>query len=73
MIEAYNIDVNERHPFGWTPLMLAAVNGRASVVKLLIAAGADPNAQDKFSNINRMSREKGLHAMEGNIKMMWPS
>ncbi len=32
---------------GWTPLHLAATNPDTSPLKVLIAAGADPNARDK--------------------------
>ena len=32
---------------GWTTLMVASQNGHTSVVEKLLAAGADPNHQDK--------------------------
>lgn len=32
---------------GTTPLMKAAANGRSSVIKLLLAAGADPSRRNK--------------------------
>lgn len=60
-----NVDVNKRHVFGWTPLMVAAVHGRAAVVKTLLKAGANPNAQDEYSNITKVARERGLHSVEG--------
>ena len=40
-------DVNARSTDGWTPLMLAAGNGRLDVVKYLVDKGANVNAQDK--------------------------
>ncbi|KGL72692.1 Caseinolytic peptidase B protein, partial [Tinamus guttatus] len=58
-------DVNARHALGWTPLMVAAINGNASVVKILLAAGADPNLGDDFSSIYETAKEKGLHSLEG--------
>lgn len=61
------VDVNIRHKFGWTPLMVAAVNGRREICKLLIKAGADPNAGDKFVNINRSAKEHKIHSLEGII------
>lgn len=39
-------DVNERHPAGWTPLHAAAVRGDGDLCEILLAAGADPNAED---------------------------
>ncbi|XP_010212847.1 PREDICTED: caseinolytic peptidase B protein homolog, partial [Tinamus guttatus] len=57
-------DVNARHALGWTPLMVAAINGNASVVKILLAAGADPNLGDDFSSIYETAKEKGLHSLE---------
>merc|ERR1739838_539144 len=37
-----------RHYLGWTPLMLASMNGQTDYVKSLLEAGADPNIQDNF-------------------------
>lgn len=65
MMDAYKIDVNVRHPFGWTALMVAAINGRAGVVKILLDSGADPNMADEFTNVNKAARERGLHSLEG--------
>ena len=46
-------DINARNLIGQSALMLAADDGDAEVVKLLLAKGADPNAKDKacFPNI----------------------
>lgn len=49
---------------GWTPLLVAAVNDRLEVVKILLKAGADPNLSDEFSNLNRMARDKKMHSLE---------
>ncbi|KFQ29360.1 Caseinolytic peptidase B protein, partial [Mesitornis unicolor] len=58
-------DVNARHRLGWTPLMVAAVSRNSSMVKVLLAAKADPNLGDDFSSVYETAREKGLHSLEG--------
>eukprot|EP00041_Stephanoeca_diplocostata_P020022 m.439295 g.439295 ORF g.439295 m.439295 type:complete len:653 (+) comp21449_c0_seq2:110-2068(+) len=37
-----------RHPFGWTALHVAAMNGDQAMCKLLLEAGADPNVLDTY-------------------------
>ncbi|CAH1111358.1 unnamed protein product [Psylliodes chrysocephalus] len=58
------IDINKRHHLGWTPLLVAAVNGRYEVVECLLQAGADPNLSDEYINPNRTANEKGMHPLE---------
>ena len=43
-------DVNERHRFGFTPLMQAAKRGHVKILKALIDAGANVDAEDKDGN-----------------------
>ncbi|XP_005511055.2 mitochondrial disaggregase [Columba livia] len=57
-------DVNARHKLGWTPLMVAAISRNSSVVKILLAANADPNLGDEFSSVYETAKEKGLHSLE---------
>uniref|UniRef100_A0A8C3SXY6 Mitochondrial disaggregase n=1 Tax=Chelydra serpentina TaxID=8475 RepID=A0A8C3SXY6_CHESE len=56
--------VNARHKLGWTALMVAAINRNSSVVKILLAAGADPNLGDEFNSVYETAKEKGLHSLE---------
>lgn len=58
------LDVNKRHPLGWTALQAAAINGRSGTVKILLDAGADPNLGDEFSNVYRTAMERGMRAAE---------
>ncbi|NXL11918.1 CLPB protein, partial [Mesembrinibis cayennensis] len=58
-------DVNARHRLGWTALMVAAISRNSSVVKILLAANADPNLGDDFSSVYETAKEKGLHSLEG--------
>ncbi|XP_062417106.1 mitochondrial disaggregase isoform X2 [Pungitius pungitius] len=58
------VDPNHRHRLGWTALMVAAMNRQHSAVKVLLEAGADPNAGDHFNNVYETSREKGIHSLE---------
>ncbi|XP_074008772.1 LOW QUALITY PROTEIN: mitochondrial disaggregase [Numenius arquata] len=61
---AEGADVNARHKLGWTPLMVAAISRNSSVVKILLAANADPNLGDDFSSVYETAKEKGLHSLE---------
>ncbi|XP_065567875.1 mitochondrial disaggregase-like isoform X2 [Artemia franciscana] len=59
------VNPNVRHPLGWTPLHVAAMNGYSNIVRLLVEAGADPDAGDDFSNPFQMARERMSHSVYG--------
>ena len=56
-----NLDVNCRHEYGWTPLLVAAVNGQTEIVRLLLDAGADINTTDEYSSAQKMSFQMGYN------------
>ncbi|XP_012234478.1 mitochondrial disaggregase-like isoform X2 [Linepithema humile] len=58
------IDVNIRHPLGWTALHTAAINNKAEIIKVLLDNGADINAGDNFVNVYRTAMEKSLHSLD---------
>ncbi|XP_070169678.1 mitochondrial disaggregase [Polyergus mexicanus] len=61
---ADGIDVNIRHPLGWTALHTAAINQKVEVVKILLQNGADVNAGDNFVNVYRTAMQMGLHSLD---------
>lgn len=61
------VDVNCRHPYGWTALHAAAVNQRSHAVKFLLDSGADPNIQDNFSNIYQVNQRQRFEVVLLNI------
>ena len=42
------VDINCRHPLGWSALHTAVVNTDWAVIEFLIENGADVNARDEF-------------------------
>jgi len=67
LLKTKGVDVNRKHELGWTALHLAAVNGRQEVVSILLAAGANADAEDEFMNVYTTAREKQKHSLEVQI------
>ncbi|CAF1076813.1 unnamed protein product [Rotaria sordida] len=57
LIEQEKLDVNLRHPLGWTPLLVAVINNQIDCVKYLLSKGADPNQSDEYTNIQSMAKK----------------
>lgn len=64
LLSKQKVDPNCRHPLGWTPLHVAAMNGYSDCVTALLDAGADVDAGDEFVNVYQTAREKNLHSLE---------
>jgi len=43
-LKAQGVDLSAQNPLGWTPLMIAARNGHADVVKMLLELGGESHA-----------------------------
>ncbi|RLU24499.1 hypothetical protein DMN91_002588 [Ooceraea biroi] len=61
---ANGVDVNTRHPLGWTALHTAAINQMPEAIKVLLDNGVDINAGDNFTNVYRTAKEKSMHLMD---------
>lgn len=64
LIREEKMNVNQKHPLGWTPLHVAVINDKLENVRVLLAAGADPNAPDEFSNVYNTAVNKRMHAID---------
>lgn len=43
------------------------MNGHASAVKVLLAAGADPNLGDDFTTVYHTAHRVKMHSLEGEL------
>lgn len=64
-VEEEKLDVNLRHPLGWTPLLVAVINNKNDCVQYLLSKGADPNQSDEFSNVQLMAKKLRVPAVQG--------
>ncbi|CAF3685833.1 unnamed protein product [Adineta steineri] len=68
LIEQDKLDVNLRHPLGWTPLLVAVINNKIDCVKYLLSKGADPNQSDEFTNVQSMAKKLHWRPVEVHTK-----
>ena len=61
------MDVNKRHPLGWTALQTAAINGRVEAIRYLVQQGANIDAGDDFINVYKTAMEKRMHPSDGKV------
>lgn len=59
------VDVNCRHPLGWTALHTAIVNANWPVVEFLVDNGVDINSKDEFSSAPRMAAQERAGSTQG--------
>ncbi|XP_055341567.1 caseinolytic peptidase B protein homolog [Paramacrobiotus metropolitanus] len=64
LLQDETLNINTVHPLGWTFLHVSAANGNAAATRLLLEAGADPNAQDEFNNVYAVSEARKSQPME---------
>ncbi|XP_064486483.1 mitochondrial disaggregase-like [Ornithodoros turicata] len=64
LLSTVKVDPNCRHPLGWTPLHVAAINGYHECIVALLNAGADIDAGDEFINVYQTAREKNMNSLE---------
>lgn len=55
--------VNGRHLLGWTPLLVAVVNGHVAIVELLLSNGVDINAEDFFEDYLTTAQRHKLNSL----------
>ena len=69
MLIDYGADVNIAQHGGWTPLHQAAAHGQDDLVKVLLAAGADPGMKsDDGRTAEKMARSGGFEDLANSLK-----
>ncbi|CAF1107503.1 unnamed protein product [Didymodactylos carnosus] len=64
LIEQENINVNSRHPLGWSVLHVAVINNNIECVRYLLQKGADPNVCDEYTNVSQMAKKLQWHPVQ---------
>lgn len=59
------VDVNSRHPLGWSALHTAVVNTNWPVIEFLVENGIDINAKDEFSSALRVAAQERVSTTQG--------
>ena len=59
------VDINRRHPLGWTALHTAVVNANWPIVEFLVDNGVDVNSKDEFSSAPRMAAQERASSIRG--------
>ena len=59
------VDINCRHPLGWTALHTAVINTNWPVIEFLIKNGVDINSKDEFSSAPRMAAQERVNSTQG--------
>ena len=65
------VDLNCRHPLGWSALHTAVINGSWKVIKFLVQRGADVNVRDEFSTANRVAYKQGMSSSRGQLCIVY--
>ena len=62
------VDVNCRHPLGWSALHTAVINTNWPVVEFLVENGTDMNSKDEFSSAPRVATQERVSSTQGTQK-----
>ena len=65
------VDINCRHPLGWTALHTAVINSNWPVIEFLVDNGVDINSKDEFSSAPRMAAQERVSSTQGTYFSVW--
>ncbi|XP_066925918.1 mitochondrial disaggregase-like [Clytia hemisphaerica] len=61
---AKGVDVNSKHPLGWSAIHAAAFSGNSKAMKYLIEKGADVNVCDEYTSPYKIASHKRMHVLD---------